>query len=71
MHQCPIEHCKAQIADHLLMCRSHWAQVPPPLQQAVNHSRRAQERSIEALGGYLRARKAAIQFVNQGGDRNG
>lgn len=34
-HECPGPQCKAQISASQLMCRPHWAQVPPPLQREV------------------------------------
>ena len=71
MHKCPVENCSAMLPTHLLMCRTHWAQVPQPLQRAVYQGWNAQNRSLAAIPGYLKARKAAIEAVKQieGGDR--
>lgn len=34
-HQCPAPGCTRQIANHLLMCRTHWSLVPAPIQREL------------------------------------
>jgi hypothetical protein len=34
-HECPGPGCGRQVPGHMLMCRSHWYQVPPALRSAV------------------------------------
>jgi hypothetical protein len=34
-HRCPGPDCEAQVPDHMLMCRTHWYQVPRSLRNAV------------------------------------
>ena len=32
-HNCPAPACKRRVADHMLMCKPHWYQVPAPLRR--------------------------------------
>lgn len=34
-HKCPGPDCSRQVADHMLMCRPHWYQVPRTLRDDV------------------------------------
>jgi hypothetical protein len=34
-HKCPAPDCPARVADHMLMCRPHWYQVPRDLRNDV------------------------------------
>jgi len=34
---CPLTGCEASMQSWALMCSTHWALVPRPLQEAVNH----------------------------------
>jgi hypothetical protein len=34
-HKCPGPGCTARVADHMLMCRPHWYQVPRALRNDV------------------------------------
>jgi hypothetical protein len=36
LHACFIPGCECRIALHLLMCPTHWAMVPKPLQEQVS-----------------------------------
>ncbi len=56
---CPITQCIASMAPWALMCRTHWAMVPRPMQEAVNHYFRSRR------GGpsHLKACRQAIEAV--------
>lgn len=34
-HTCPGPGCKRRVPSHMLMCRTHWYQVPKPLRNRV------------------------------------
>jgi hypothetical protein len=34
-HKCPGPSCEQRVADHMLMCRPHWYQVPRALRDDV------------------------------------
>ena len=73
MHNCAATPCPVQVPAHILMCRAHWYQVPPPLRAEVNKTWReynkaatsnaARERFSAAGRAYLAARKAAVVAV--------
>lgn len=59
MHQCPGPDCKEMLPHHILMCQTHWRQVPRLIQVRVTQAWRK--------GGgqeYLDARVAAVAAVN-------
>lgn len=67
--RCQAVGCTATIEGWRLMCREHWAKVPPDLQTAVWASYRpGQENDHRPSGEYLEAARRAIAAVATVGD---
>jgi hypothetical protein len=49
-HPCRAVGCEEQVDEKYLMCRAHWAQVPPPIQAAVLEHWRDWRANPENLG---------------------
>lgn len=63
-HKCHARGCQREIPPRLLMCLTHWRQVPKPLQAAVwRHYRKGQEITKDPSAAYLEAQRAAIDAV--------
>ena len=68
---CPIPNCVFHVAGSLRMCRSHYAMVPRPQQEALNHYARIRKggpshrasfaRAVESVCQVLEARKIDTQ----------
>lgn len=62
-HDCPGPDCKEQLPIHILMCRTHWWQVPRLIRTRVQQAWQNRGKA----GGwdeYMDARSAAIAAVN-------
>ena len=65
-HQCPVAGCDARIKRRLLMCFSHWLQVPRSLQREVTEAFlawRREPRDIGRMAALRLAQAAAIDSV--------
>ena len=63
-HHCHAIGCNKPVPPKMLMCKRHWAMVPPPLRQEVwRHYRPGQEVDKNPSPEYLAAAKAAIAAV--------
>jgi hypothetical protein len=68
-HRCHAIGCATVIESFKLMCREHWAKVPPALQTAVWASYRpGQEHDKRPSSEYLEAARLAIAAVATVGD---
>lgn len=64
-HTCHIDNCNTVVPPKMLMCKSHWAQVPAVLKQAVlAHYRTGQEKDKSVSLEWVRAARAAINSVS-------
>lgn len=61
-HECPATACTREIRIDMLMCRSHWYMVPPPLRNAVWAA--WQEGAGAGTAAHNAALRAAIKAVN-------
>lgn len=43
-HRCPVKGCTVMVYETMLMCRTHWPEVPQDLQRAVYRTWRARLR---------------------------
>jgi hypothetical protein len=63
---CHVNRCTNPRGARSLMCREHWAQVPPVLKQAVSaHYRLGQERDFKITREYIAAARAALNSVSE------
>jgi hypothetical protein len=63
-HTCPATGCTTRVRPAVLMCRRHWALVPPGLRAAVGrHYRPGQEIDKRPSAAYLAAARAAVVAV--------
>ena len=68
-HHCHAIGCRTPIEPWRLMCRQHWAKVPPTLQTAVWASYRpGQEEDKRPSAEYLEAARLAIAAVGSVGN---
>ncbi len=64
MHTCHAKGCRTHVRPALLMCRRHWAMVPPALRTAIWATYRpGQERDKQPSREYLAAARDAINAV--------
>lgn len=62
MKDCPVKGCATRIETNLVMCRFHWAKVPPALKNTV-WTTYDRGRGVGTRG-HLAAVKVAIDAVN-------
>ena len=63
-HLCHARRCTVPVPPRLLMCRAHWAQVPPDLQRRLWAAYRpGQERTKSPSREYVAAARACINAV--------
>lgn len=62
MRGCPIDGCEKQVPNTMLMCKTHWYMVPAHMRNAVWRAYKRGEGIFTV--DYMRARDAAIAFVN-------
>jgi len=61
-HECPATGCTREVSIDMLMCRSHWYMVPPPLRAAVWNA--WQDGAGAGTARHTAAINAAIRSVN-------
>lgn len=59
-HRCAAPGCEEQIGNHLLMCRTHWYQVPKPIRDKVFRTYRNR---TSDFGAYMEAVEEAEEAV--------
>jgi hypothetical protein len=63
-HRCHAIKCTVEVPLKLLMCKKHWAMVPPQLKADIwTHYRPGQERDKRPSVEYLQAMRSAIRAV--------
>jgi hypothetical protein len=63
-HTCHAEACEVKVHPRFLMCRRHWAMVPPSIQRAVwNAYVPGQEVRKDPTPAYLEVMRLAIETV--------
>lgn len=70
VHECAARGCDEQVPRRLLMCRTHWRQVPADVRASVWLAyRRGQEDNGNLSRAYINAATEAIEAVTHHGRR--
>lgn len=64
-NSCAIVGCSGRIKKGLLMCRTHWNQVPLPIQKSIQKNYKPGQNIHNASPAYMGALKAAIKAAKE------